>query len=272
MASRVARANSKLAPMHEMDVDTRQQADEVARAVDAILGSALAGVYVFGSAVLGGLREHSDLDVFIVVRRRTTESERQALTRQLLDISGRYPRTGAARPVELTIAVHDDLRPWQYPPRREYQYGEWLRAEYENGGVPQPAFDPDLALLVTMVLQGDTALVGPASAALLDPVPSEDVDRALIAGIPELVSDLGTDTRNVVLTLARIWHTLATGCIEAKDAAAERIMDRLPAEHRPVLSYAVADYRGHEQPAWDDLVPAAGAYADYIVDMIGDGS
>jgi len=258
--------------MHEMDVDMTQQADEVARAVDTVLGSAVTGVYLFGSAVLGGLREHSDLDVFIVVRRRTTEPERYALTRQLLEISGRYPRTGPARPVELTIAVHEDLRPWQYPPRREYQYGEWLRTEYENGRIPQPTFDPDLALLVTMVLQGDTPLVGPAPAALLDPVPAEDLDRALIAGIPELVGELDTDTRNVVLTLARIWHTLATGRIAAKDAAAERIMDRLPVEHRSVLATAVADYRGQEHPAWDDLVPAAGGYADYIVGIIGDGS
>lgn len=247
-----------------------QQADAVVRAVDAILGSAVGGVYLFGSAVLGGLREHSDLDVFIVVRRRTTEPERHALTRQLLDISGRYPRTGGARPVELTIAVDDDLRPWQYPPRREYQYGEWLRTEYENGRVPQPAFDPDLALLVTMVLQGDTPWVGPAPAALLDPVPTDDVARALTAGIPELVGELATDTRNVVLTLARIWHTLTTGRIEAKDAAAGRVMDRLPAEHRRVLAHARADYRGEEYPAWDDLVPAARAYADYLIAMIGD--
>ncbi|MBM0238323.1 DUF4111 domain-containing protein [Micromonospora sp. ATA32] len=37
------------------------------------------------------------------------------------------------------------------------------------------------------------------------------------------------DTRNVILTLARIRTTLATGGIRSKDAAADFVLDRLPA-------------------------------------------
>ncbi|MCE3277338.1 MAG: nucleotidyltransferase [Propionibacteriaceae bacterium] len=71
-----------------------------------------------------------------------------------------------------------------------------------------------------MVLQGDTALVGPPPAQLLDPVPDDDLIRGAIAGIPQLLGDLESDTRNVLLTLARIWTTLQTGQIRSKDAAA----------------------------------------------------
>ena len=71
--------------------------------------------------------------------------------------------------------------------------------------------------------------------------------------VDTLLADLDTDTRNVVLTLARIWITVATGEIHAKDAAADWALDRLPPEHRPVLARARAIYVGAEDERWDDL-------------------
>ena len=70
-----------------------------------------------------------------------------------------------------------------------------------------------------------------------------------------LLADLGGDTRNVILTLARIWSTVARGDIRSKDAAADWALDRLPGEHRPVLARARAIYLGHEEERWDDLRP-----------------
>ncbi|WPO73248.1 MULTISPECIES: aminoglycoside adenylyltransferase domain-containing protein [unclassified Streptomyces] len=73
---------------------------------------------------------------------------------------------------------------------------------------------------------------------VLDPVPHADLIRASVAGIPDLLDDLEGDTRNVLLTLARIWTTLATGHIRSKDAAADWALAQLPPEHRPVLEHA----------------------------------
>ncbi|PZG02783.1 hypothetical protein C1I99_01180 [Micromonospora deserti] len=62
------------------------------------------------------------------------------------------------------------------------------------------------------------------------------------------------DTRNVIVTLARIRTTLATGGIRSKDAAADFVLDRLPAAHRPVLADdARAIYRGLAAETWDAL-------------------
>nr|WP_313879509.1 aminoglycoside adenylyltransferase domain-containing protein [Streptomyces sp. FIT100] len=71
-----------------------------------------------------------------------------------------------------------------------------------------------------MALRGNAPLHGPPPAALFDPGPHEDLRRAIVAGVPELLDDLESDTRNVLLTLARIWMTPATGTIGSKDAAA----------------------------------------------------
>jgi Domain of unknown function (DUF4111) len=170
--------------------------------------------------------------------------------------------------VELTVVVQSDVRPWRYPPRCEFQYGEWLRAEFERGVMPAPQPNPDLAPLLTMVLLGNTPLFGPPPGEVLDPVPRDDLRRALVAGVPDLLADLEWDTRNVILTLARIWTTLATGVIRSKDAAAAWALERLPAEHRPVLARARAIYLGAEEERWDDLLPRVRPYADHVAGAI----
>ncbi|WP_306336634.1 nucleotidyltransferase domain-containing protein, partial [Streptomyces sp. KL118A] len=122
------------------------QTDDVVRLVRDVFGDAdIVGVYLHGSAVLGGLRPHSDIDVLVVARRHTTAGQRQALTDGLLGLSGGGALGEALRPAELTVVVQDDIRPWTYPPRAEFQYGEWLREAYLRGRTPEPAPSPDLA-------------------------------------------------------------------------------------------------------------------------------
>jgi hypothetical protein len=47
----------------------------------------------------------------VIVRRYATDEEHGILVRRLLAISG-----GGPRPIELTIVVGFDVRPWRYPP------------------------------------------------------------------------------------------------------------------------------------------------------------
>ncbi|MET9814488.1 aminoglycoside adenylyltransferase family protein [Streptomyces sp. NPDC006355] len=222
--------------------------DHLVRLLRAALGDSVLGVYAHGSATLGGLRPHSDVDVLAVVREPTTHGQRRVLVEELLEVSGR-----GRRPVEMTIVVRDAVRPWRYPPACDFLYGEWLREDFERGVVPAPGPSPDLAPVLTMVLLADAPLHGPRPAELLDPVPAADLRRAIVAGVPELMGELETDTRNVLLTLARVWSTLVTGGIRSKDAAAAWAIERLPAAHRPVLAHARAVYLGEEQEGWDEL-------------------
>ncbi len=218
-----------------------------------VLGEDLLGAYLHGSAVLGGLRRRSDLDVLAVSTRRTAPAEKQRLAAGLLDLSGSRARP-ARRALELTIVAQPDVRPWRYPPAMDFQYGEWLREEFERGEVEPPQLtNPDLATLLVIVLRGDAPLAGPPPAALLDPVPPGDRVRAMLDGLDELAAEIEPDTRNVVLTLARMWCTAATDRILAKDAAADWALERLPEEHRAVLRLARAAYLGDEQEDWDGL-------------------
>jgi predicted nucleotidyltransferase len=245
------------------------QAQRIVRLVREVLGGDVLGAYLHGSAVLGGLRPTSDLDILVVIERRpTTATERRALVEGLLDVSGARARGGPARPVELSVVVQGDIKPWRYPPRQEFLYGEWLRDAYEQGGAPEPEPAPDLAVMITMVLEGDAVLVGPPPAQVLDPVPPNDLIRGSVAGIPHLMGDLESDTRNVLLTLTRIWCTLETGQIRSKDSAAAWALAQLPPEHQPPLVRARDMYlQGEDETRWADL-PAVRAHAEYVVKTI----
>ncbi|WP_020417974.1 aminoglycoside adenylyltransferase family protein [Amycolatopsis sp. ATCC 39116] len=244
------------------------QLERAVRLVRDVAGPELLGVYLHGSAVLGGLRPASDLDVLAVTRRSLDQRQRRALLDGLLEISG---LTTAVRPVELTVVVRSEVSPWRFPPVGDFLYGEWLREELLASGPPQPEPMPHLALVLAMVLAGDHPLAGPPPARLLDPVPHSDVVRASVAGIPELVADLYGDTRNVVLTLARVWVTLATGEIKPKDAAADWALAHLPAAHRPVLTHARDLYRTrhYAEETWSpDLVPRVRPLVDEVLARI----
>ena len=242
------------------------QVEHVLAALRDVLDADLIGAYLHGSAVLGGLRPYSDVDVFAVSRRPTTHAEKQQLVDRLLAFSGRRAPT-AARPVELTIVVTAEIRPWHPPARFDFQYGEWLREAFESGNVEpwETSTNADLAVLIAMVLLADRPLFGPPPATLLDPVPRSDLADAMVGSLDGLLEDLDGDTRNVVLTLARIWCTVAAGEIRSKDYAATWALARLPEEHRPVLARARSIYRGDGDERWDDLVPRLRPHADHVV-------
>ena len=246
------------------------QAQAVVRILRDVVAADLLGAYLYGSAIAGGLRPRSDVDVLAVVRQPLTDGQRRAIVDRLFDISGSRARRGPARPVELTVVVASEVRPWRYPPQRELQYGEWLRADLEAGAIPGPRPDPDLATLLTMVLAQGRPLHGPVAAALLDPVPPGDLRRAIAEGVPGLMLDLESDTANVLLTLARIWLTLATGQIASKDAAADWALSRLPAAGRPAVARARSVYLGGADDSWAGIEPDIRAAAGRLTSEIED--
>jgi streptomycin 3"-adenylyltransferase len=248
------------------DATVQPQLDAVLAVVDASLGANVVASYLCGSAVEGGLQRRSDLDVLVVTSRPTTRDERGRLVDGLLPVSDQPDLPGFERPIELTIVVLADIRPWRYPPRMDFQYGEWRRDRLAAGDVePEKPINPDLAILLTSARSTGRSLAGPPPADLLEPVPPTDLRRALTDELPSLLHDLETDTRNIVLTLARVWVTVATGEIRSKDAAADWALARLPLEHRPVLARARAIYLDEAAEFWDDLRDRLHPFADAIV-------
>jgi predicted nucleotidyltransferase len=255
-----------------LSISDKQQLDRAVVLIHRILYSEALGAYLFGSAVLGCLRPQSDLDILLVSKRATSHAEKKNLVHGLMEISGRRTPQGVWRRIELTIVVHGDIKPWRYPPKIDLQYGDWLRGEFARGKIePWPAsLRPDLALLITMVINANTPIFGPPPAEVFDPVPSQDLRKAMLADIDRLRGEVASDTRNVILTLARIWSTLATGVIRSKDAAADWGIDRLPDRHRPVLARARECYLIGGTEQWDDFRESIGPFVEYVTAQIRD--
>ncbi len=258
--------------MHPVSSDqTRAQVDAVVEMVRSCLGPGLEGMYLQGSAVQGGLRASSDLDLLVVSRRATTPAERRTLIERLLPISGSRAVGGPARSIELTIVVRPDVVPWRHPPPLDFQYGDWWRTEFEAGDVaPWQSPNADLTVLLASARRASAALIGPPIAGLLDPIPRADLERAMRDGVPGLLAELDTDTRNVILTLVRIWATLVTGDFLPKDMAADWALPRLPEGLRPPLVRARAIYLGDESDRWSDISAPTRLLADHLAGEILD--
>jgi predicted nucleotidyltransferase len=248
----------------------RGQIDRVVHLVREVLDDAALGVYLFGSAVSSGLRDDSDLDVLVVASRRATPAERRRLIDELLGISRSRDDTIGKRHLEVTIVSEPDVKPWRYPPRMDFQYGDWWRTEFASGETaPWISPNPDLAIVLTSARRDGVALFGPPIEGLLDVVPVADLRRASIDVIPELLVNLDDDVRNVLLTLARIWFTVETGTLTSKDAAAAWAISRLPEARWDALRRARDGYLGEARDVWDaDAIASARDVATAIHEAI----
>ena len=232
----------------------RRQLDAVVRLLDDILGDAAVGAYLCGSAVRpAGLRADSDLDVVVVASRRTTEVERRSLVDGLLSISRTRGDPTGKRHLEVTVVVEPDIRPWRYPPPMELQYGDWWRNEFEyRRGTAMEIAEPGSGRAPDCGAGTEHPVVRATHRGADRPDPREDLDHAMHEVVPDLVADLEDDTRNVLLTLARVWLTLETGTIGTKDVAADWALARLPDGLGAALRRSRAAYVGGATDVWDD--------------------
>ena len=205
-----------------MDDDPPSIPAEAAKAVTAAsecLGAALIAAYLHGSAVAGGLRPDSDVDVLLIIDGPMNDAMRRHFLAELMKISGRPRAADGRRPLELVVFNRADLE--AMPPRSEFVYGEWLRVGFEAGDVPKPEINPDFAVLIAQARQASVTLAGPEADQLLPTIAKDDLRRAIGDARSDLMASLHGDERNVLLTLARMWCTLETGKIVPKDVAAE---------------------------------------------------
>ena len=91
-----------------------------------------------------------------------------------------------------------------------------------------------------------------------------DIRRAIKESLPELIEGIKGDERNVILTLARMWLTVAIGEISPKDVAAAWAIPRLPKEHAAILDLACKAYRGECVDMWEGMESEVKALVDHM--------
>lgn len=229
------------------------QALQVAEVIEELFENQLIGIYLYGSAILGGLHINSDVDILVIINQDLTEATRNELTMRLMLISGKIGCKSLNRPLEVTVINHNDIVPWQFPPKCEFMYGEWLREQIQAGDIPQACYDYDVAILLWQARSHSLSLKGPEAIKVIEPISMNDIQKAIRYSLPELIASVKGDERNVLLTLARMWFTMATGEICSKDMAAEWAIPRLPQNLAVLLEIARNAYLGECDDCWCDL-------------------
>lgn len=179
-----------------------QQARAVAR-LCASGGLDMAGVYVHGSAALGGFMPTSDLDILVVAN---GEADWVGLGRGLLDLSTPFP-------LELSVVSAGAARrarpPWGF--RLHVAAPDVLSFDEGEG-------DPDLIAHYAVTRQSGIAIVGPSPDDVFGPVDRRDL-LAYLAG--ELRWGLAhADQRYAVLNACRAVAYAVDGVLVSKVAGA----------------------------------------------------
>lgn len=138
--------------------------------------------------------------------------------------------------------------------------------------LPRRRADPNVAVLLTSAREDSRPLLGPRLASLVDAVPRGDLDRAVLDAVPDLLDDLEGDERNVLLTLARVVHTLRTGAVVPKDVAAAAVAGSLAPADRDTLDLAAAAYRGEAAADWAGRADAVASLRDALLTGIWAGA
>ncbi len=255
-----------------MQQSTPEQTDQMLAATAAlreVLGDALLAVYLHGSAVSGGLRPQSDIDLLAVVDSGLTEEQRTDLLTALLQVSGRHPAApGGPRCIEVMVFRSSDLVEARFPARTEFTYGEWLRDGFDAGERPMPASDPEYTLVLAQARQEAIPLFGPNTPEFLPEIPLKHVRQAIRDALPSLLDGLRGDERNVLLTLARMWRTASSGDFVTKDAAAAWAMPRLQDQDAATLDYARRAYLGEIIDEWSSRCSDTQRLVEHLRDRV----
>ncbi|UFM66941.1 DUF4111 domain-containing protein (plasmid) [Paracoccus sp. MA] len=230
-----------------------------------ILGDALLAAYLHGSTASGQHRPQSDIDLLAVVDRALSEGQRSDLLAALLRLSGRHPAApGGPRCLEVMIFRRADLAEPASWGRAEFVYGEWLREAFESGSKAMPARDPEHILLLAQAREEAIPLFGPGADQLLPAFPPARLRQAMRDMLPALLAGLHGDERNVLLTLARMWHTASTGQFASKQAAALWAKRRIRGWEAATLDHARQAHLGEIADDWSSRSDAAQRLAAHL--------
>ena len=241
----------------------RGQVTQVISIAESLFHNQILGIYLYGSATMGGLRPDSDIDILIIITQDMSSHIRDNLTNQLLTVSGSVGCV-EKRPLEVTVISHNNIVPWNFPPKCEYMYGEWLREEMEAGKSPQPCYDPDIAILLWQARKTSVTLRGIKSTKWLPSISFHEIKQAIQSSLSALISSFEGDERNVLLTLSRMWYTLETEEIASKDIAAEWVLPQLPETLSAPLKIAKEAYLGNLSDEWKNTNKNTLALIEFI--------
>ncbi len=217
-----------------MDTLSERYAQDAACALAALLGSQLVGVYLHGSAVLGGFdARRSDVDIVAVTDGPMTAAQQAAATDALSDHSLPCPAHGLELSVVTTeVAKHPTAEPAFELHQATTPGSAKVLDGHEHGG------DPDLVLYFA-VCRTAGRLLGPGRPAreVFGPVP-DDLARAQMLRELRWAAENSPD-EYAVLNACRAWRFAVDGALLSKLGGGQWALGRVGAADHDLVKIAI---------------------------------
>lgn len=237
--------------------------EEIAAFCRDLFQSDLTGVYAHGSLTFGCFSwATGDIDFLIVVRRKMTQSEKEALIGFLLAAEEKAPEKG----LEMSVMLQDDCRHFVHPAPYELHYSKAYRAACmaDRTGYCQrmQGKDPDLAAHCTVIKTCGKTVCGQPIDAVFGPVPRKAYVDSIWMDIQAAEAEVQANPVYVTLNLCRVLAYLTEGKVLSKMDGGLWGKAHLPKMYAPLLDAALRAYRA--QGTFDHQDAASGFAAEML--------
>ena len=216
-----------------------------------VLGEKLTGVYVHGSAAMGGFTPmQSDFDYLAVVSDPLTSEERKQLSDSFLAIYGKdTPIQGG---VEMSIVIEKFAgKNFRFPTPYEFHMG--TEEQVKANSVPHVSekVDPDLAAHFTIIRKRGICVYGKPIDKVFAEVPREHYLESIAMDSEDnyknITEKTGTEEcvvpKYAVLNFCRVLALIENDLITSKLEGGEWALRKLPEEYHSIISPALQEYR-----------------------------
>jgi Domain of unknown function (DUF4111) len=231
------------------------------RALEAILGANLFGVYLYGSLTQRAfVPARSDIDCIVVVRRDLTDAQLQKLRRWLAEAALVDPWISR---LQMQVLLKGRLL---RPDTRGYlhQFGALSRSGSDGNPI-----------IWKNVLASGLTLHGPAPTTFLPPIKREMLFNALVREVVYLRKEIGNPASKwrdkrfyrayAVLTLCRILYSHRFGVVVSKPRAARWALQTLPTRWHSLIRSAVESDSGKRSTL---ALPRIARFIEFVVGQL----
>lgn len=244
-----------------------------------VLGRKLVGVYVHGSAAMGGFTfAQSDLDYLALVSAPLTALERKKLSALFLET---YGEGAPANGIEMSIVVERFAgKDFRYPTPYEFHMGTKKQIAFHGRPHRRVMTDPDLAAHFTITRHRGICIYGKPIRSAFTRVPHQDYLASVALDSEQSFQKIQRGTgsapcvvpRYAVLNFCRVLALITDGLVTSKAEGALWGLRHVPRRYQPIVAAALQEYRrpGSSKPINPNTLRAFAAYArDRIRDRRG---
>ena len=229
--------------------------EKIKIACQHILGDSLTGIYVHGSIAMGCFNwDKSDIDFIVVVKEAVSQSQKEALIQQLLDLDELCPPKG----LEMSVVQEQVCRPFIYPTPFELHFSN---AHKENARKNPAEYcaamhgnDLDLAAHFTIIKKAGQVLCGKQIEEVFAAVPKECYLDSIRADVEGAREEIAADPVYYILNLCRVLAYLEQDLILSKQQGGEWGIAHLPDLYGPMLVRALECYGSDQNFGTDHLL------------------